>query len=75
MNKEEIKALAEELGQKEEKIRFFFKNQRIKDFRSSKRFVQNLKSYKTFNEADKRILEESFRINHRLNERTLKKLY
>ena len=60
-----------ELKLEKNKLVNFFKNERLKDFKKNKKFIQKMGSYKTFNDQDKEILENYFRINPALNKDTL----
>lgn len=70
----EIHDLEKKLNLPKNKIKNFFKNERLKDFKNAKTFVKNLRNYKLFNKEDKNILEQEFRQNQNLDGKTLKKL-
>ncbi len=74
MDKKCLDAISQETGLQKNKIRFFFKNLRIKDYKTSKKYVKEIRSYNKFNSQDLLHLEESFRLNNLLDERNLENL-
>ena len=74
MNKECLDSLSSEMGIPKNKIRFFFKNLRMKDYKTSRKYIQKMRSYRKFTAADIHILEEKFRINNYLDNKNLESL-
>lgn len=67
--------MSTEIGIPKNKIRFFFKNLRIKDYKTSRKYILKMRSYQKFTTADIHILEEKFRINNLLDSENLENLY
>lgn len=64
MDAKNLNSLSIQIGISQNKLKFFFKNLRLKDFLTTKKHIKNIKSYRKFTLADKIILEKAFRLNN-----------
>ena len=74
MNRECLESLSSKLGIQKNKIRYFFKNLKMKDYKTSRKYIQKIGSYQKFTAADIQILEEKFRSNNSLDSKNLENL-
>jgi hypothetical protein len=71
LDKKKVDELSFQTGLAKDKIKFFFKNLRLKDYRTTKKYIKTIKNYKKFSASDMKILEEKFRLRNSLDESLL----
>lgn len=74
MDKKCLDAMSTETKIPKNKIKYFFKNLRIKDYKTSKKYIKSIRNYQKFTSADIHILEENFRSNNSLDNENLEYL-
>ena len=74
MDKECLESLASKIGIQKNKIRFFFKNLKMKDYKTSRKHIQKIRNYQKFTTVDIQILEEKFRSKIFLDSKNLENL-
>ena len=74
MDKECLESLASKIGIQKNKIRFFFKNLKMKDYKTSRKYIKTIRRNQRFSAADIQILEEKFRSKIYLDNENLENL-
>ena len=71
MTVHEIHKIEKELNLPHNKLKYFFKNLKFKDFKTFQNFTKDYGSYNIYTKNDKEILEKTFLENAKLSKETL----
>lgn len=66
--------LVDQTGLPKTKIKYFFKNLRMNDYRTKQKHIKTMNIYQRFSTYDKKILEEKFRISTFLDKKGMANL-
>lgn len=70
-DKKNMNFLVSHTGLTKNKLKFFFKNLRLNDYRTKQRHIKTMKAYNKFSYLDTKILEEKFKKSSSLDKKTM----